>query len=171
MDAESIVLRLRGNILTFQGLTLGMSEDQARWKPEPDQWSVLEVVNHLADEELLDFRTRLDLTLHRSPEAWPPIDPTGWVVDRGYNDRGLVESMSRFTAERDRSLTWLEGLEDPDWEQAHEHASFGPIKAGDLMAAWLAHDLIHVRQINRLHRQWLEAVSAAGYSPRYAGRW
>ncbi len=171
MDVQGIALRLRGNILTFQGLTLGLSEDQARWKPSDDEWSVLEVVNHLADEEVLDFRTRLDITLHRPDDAWPPIDPPRWAVDRRYNELELVESMGRFTAERDRTLGWLDGLEDPDWELAHDHPTAGPLKAGDLLAAWLAHDLIHIRQINRLHRQWLESVGAPDYSPRYAGSW
>ena len=42
------------------------------------------------------------------------------------------------------------------------------LRAGDLLASWLAHDLIHIRQITRLHYRWLERL-AAPYQLGYAG--
>ena len=153
----------------FAAQVAGVEEDQARWRPDPAQWSILEVVNHLADEEVEDFRARLDAVLRHSG-AWPPIDPQGWPAARRYNERGLRESLERFLAARVESLAWLDGLEAPDWSLAYQHPSIGPISAGDLLTSWVAHDYIHVRQINRLHRDWLVA-SLSDHSPRYAGRW
>jgi hypothetical protein len=161
--------RLRAHAQVFSALVAGVGPEQARWKPDPAQWSILEVVNHLADEEVEDFRARLDAALHH-PGAWPPIDPQGWPVSRRYNERELGESLERFLAARSESLSWLEGLVDPDWGLAYEHPSIGPISAGDLLTSWVAHDHIHIRQINRLHRDWLVA-SLSDRSPRYAGRW
>ena len=43
--------RLTANIDVIRGLLNAVSEDQARWKPQPEKWSLLEVINHLADEE------------------------------------------------------------------------------------------------------------------------
>jgi hypothetical protein len=33
----------------------GVTEAQARWKPAPEEWSILEVINYLCDEEREDF--------------------------------------------------------------------------------------------------------------------
>ena len=85
MRVHDIIERMRANADVFDALTRGVSEEQARWKPASDQWSILEVVNHLADEEVEDFRHRLDLTLHRPGEPWPPIDPEVWARERQYN--------------------------------------------------------------------------------------
>jgi len=167
---DDLGARLRANADVFAALVAGVGDEQARWKPAPEQWSILEVVNHLADEEVEDFRTRLDLTLHRPKEPWPRIDPQKWALERRYNERALDESIERFLALRRQSLTWLAALERPRWDQAHEHPRFGPIRAGDLMISWVAHDHIHVRQINRLHREFLVA-SLPGNSPDYAGTW
>lgn len=71
------IARLSANVATFEHLLAGVSPDQARWKPDPLQWSILEVVNHLADEEVEDFRQRLELTLRDPKAEWPPIDPQG----------------------------------------------------------------------------------------------
>lgn len=170
MDLHVMVGRLRANAEVIAALADGVDEAQARWKPAPDKWSVLEVVCHLADEEVEDFRTRLDLTLHRPEEAWPPIDPQGWVTARHYAQQDLGESLGRFLAARRDSLTWLASLEDPDWSRAYEHPRAGTITAGDLLTSWVAHDHIHIRQLNRLHREHLVA-KLSGHSPDYAGTW
>jgi hypothetical protein len=154
----------------IRALTGDVGPEQARWKPSPEKWSILEVVNHLADEEGEDFRTRLDLTLHHPGEPWPGIDPQGWVGARGYAERGLGESLDRFLGERERSLAWLGTLGDADWERAYVHPGAGRITAGSLLASWMAHDLLHIRQITRLRYEYL-AVRAHPHSPAYAGPW
>ena len=170
MRASAIRTRLRANVDVVVGLTRDVGEIQAAWKPAPDQWSILEVINHLADEEVEDFRARLALTLSDPASVWPPIDPPGWVAERGYASRPLAESVDRFVRARAESLTWLESLGDVDWGRAHDHARLGSIRAGDLLTSWLAHDLIHVRQLDRLHRQYLDSVLSP-YSSDYAGPW
>ena len=170
MRVHDIIERLRANVDVFDALTRGVSDEQSRWKPATDQWSILEVVNHLADEEVEDFRHRLDLTLHRPGEHWPPIAPGEWARERQYNSRELGQSVERLMTRRARSLRWLEGLTQPDWSRLYEHPSAGPLPAGGVLTSWLAHDFIHVRQLNRLHREYL-ASELSDYSPDYAGRW
>ena len=167
---ESIVDRLEANADVFAGLLRGVSPTLAVLRSDPDRWSILEVVCHLADEEIEDFRTRIDYALHRPDETWPPIDPEGWVTERGYAGRDLSEEADRFLERRSDSVAWLRGLEAPDWASTGVHPRLGPLSAGTLLANWLAHDLIHVRQITRLHRQALEA-ELPGAPLDYAGRW
>ena len=170
MQLEVMIARLRANGEVLAALGAGVTDEQARWRPEPSKWSILEVVNHLADEEVEDFRTRLDLTLHRPGAAWPPIDPEGVVAARRYNERGLAESLDRFLSARRDSIAWLAALERPDWALAYDHPKAGRITAGDLLTSWVAHDHIHIRQLNRLHREYL-VTELSGHAPEYAGRW
>ena len=44
------------------------------------------------------------------------------------------------------------------------------MRAGDMLAAWLAHDLLHIRQLIQLQRAWDER-QLAPYSLEYAGEW
>ena len=154
---------------TIGALVAGVTPDEARRRPSPEAWSLLEVVCHLEDEERLDFRPRLDSVLHRPGEPWAPIDPAGWVTARRYNERDLGEALRGFLAERERSLAWLDTLAAPDWSREHR-ASFGPITAGDLLASWAAHDLLHTRQLVELGRARLLAQTAP-YRTQYAGDW
>lgn len=170
MDPVLLAERLEANAGVFRHLLAGVAPAQARWKPAPEKWSLLEVVNHLADEEREDFRRRLDLTLHHPGEAWPPIDPPRWAVEREYNSRELAPSLDDFLRERRASVEWLRGMERLDGEAAYRHPVFGPITAQTLAASWLAHDLIHVRQVTRLHYEYLrESLGAEALD--YAGPW
>jgi hypothetical protein len=169
MEMQRLLSKMVENAKRVRALAQGVSDQQARWKPHPDSWSIVEVVNHLLDEERHDFRVRLDYTLHRPGEPWPPIDPGGWVTARGYNQRDLDSSLAQFLSERKASIAWLRALSQPDWETAYE-APWGPIRAGDLFASWVAHDLLHMRQLAELHWAYTTA-GLAPYSPDYAGEW
>jgi hypothetical protein len=168
MDFASTIEQLRRGGEAIAALVGGIDEAQARWKPAADRWSILEVINHLADEEREDFRTRLEITLRDPSAEWPSLDPEGIVVTRRYNERALTESVLRFEEERLRTLTWLESLVDPQLERSHAHARFGSLAAGDLLASWAAHDLLHIRQIARLELEYL-VMRAAPFSTAYAG--
>lgn len=150
MDHRLIIDHLSVNSDVFRDLFSNLTEHQARWKPGADRWSLLEVINHLLDEEREDFRQRLSLVLENTEKQWPAIDPENWVIQRRYNQKDLSASLAHFTAERSRTIEWLNGLKDPDWQAVHHHPIMGNMSAELLLANWLAHDLFHIRQVNDL---------------------
>lgn len=170
MPEPAHITRLAGQAAVIHRLCVDVTTPQARWRPHADAWSLLEVINHLADEEREDFRTRLDYLLHRPGEPWPPIDPAAWVRARDYNQREPTPSLARFTAAREESLRWLRGLALPDLDVAAVAPWGGPLRAGDLLAAWVAHDWLHIRQLVELHYAWTRRQQQP-YRADYAGDW
>ena len=170
IDVEAAIARFTANAEVIAALIRTTTVEQARWRPAVDEWSVLEVIAHLADEEREDFRRRLDLTLHDPKAEWPPIDPEGWVTAHDYNARDPGEALDDFLAERQRSLAWLGSLERHDWSAAHDQPGLGTMTAEEILGAWLAHDLLHIRQLNQLC--WLLlARDVPPTSLAYAGGW
>ncbi len=167
---SELIQRLGDNADVIAALGRGVGEVQGRWRPEEGQWSFVEVLNHLADEEVEDFRTRLRMTLEHPEREWQPIDPEGWAAERAYRSRNVEESLQRFLTNREESIAWLTTLRDPDWTACHVREGGERITAGDLLASWVGHDFIHIRQLNRLHRQYL-LHSVLDFSPDYAGSW
>ncbi len=171
MDFEQALQSMERNSGHARQLCEGVLDDQARWKPEPDSWSILEVINHLYDEEREDFRVRLDIILHDPERPWPGIDPAGWVQARGYNRRELNASLQNWLDERQRSLAWLRELEPVDWNQSGRAPWGGEISAGDMLSAWVAHDVLHLRQLVELHWAYLTSQVLSPFNPQYAGDW
>ncbi len=150
-------------------LTEEVTPAQARWKPEAETWSLLEIVNHLYDEEREDFRAHLDAILHRPEEAWSPIHPFAWVTERHYNERDLETSVQNFLAERRASLAWLDSLDTPDWERHISTPWDTTMRAGDMVASWVIHDQWHIQQLVQIRRAYTIA-QLAPYDVRYAGK-
>lgn len=158
---------LKDNKQAISASIVGLSQEASQWKPSEMSWSVLEVINHLWDEELLDFKPRLRSILDGDNADWDEINPRGWVTEKRYNERDLNESMAGFQAERTASLEWLDSLENPDFSSKKVHPVFDPISAGDLLASWVAHDMLHLIQINKIKIDYYEKL-AKPYSMGYA---
>lgn len=169
MNIHNAVSQLKAQGQAIAALVIELSPEETRWKPARDSWSVLEVLNHLVDEEIYDFRAHLDHILHTPEQTWPEIDPLGWVTLRHYNEGDLNKTLVRFETEREKSLTWLGELTTPDW-QTTVTLSWGTLSAGDMLASWLAHDLLHLRQLVEL-RYLITAVASQPYQLDYAGKW
>jgi hypothetical protein len=167
---EVALARLSANVETIAALARGISDDQVRWRPAPDAWSVLEVLCHLLDEEREDFRTRLRLTLEHPETDWPPIDPTGWILARGYNQREPRLTLDALLGERRASVEWLRSLANANWASAHQHPNIGTMTAAEVLGAWVVHDHLHIRQLNELHWQYVSRRLTA-LSLDYAGGW
>jgi hypothetical protein len=169
IELSEIITRLEHTAQAIQSLVDGVNEEQARWKPGPENWSITEVICHLADEEVEDFRRHVDQLLNQTDEPWSLIDPQGWVTQRKYNQQDHCAVLLRFLNERQDSLIWLSRLDSPDWDSKITN-EYGSLTAGDCLLSWTAHDLLHLRQLIELHYAYA-AAHANPYQVSYAGDW
>lgn len=167
MNADRLFEALEGSGRAIDALMAAIPAAEARRQPAPGKWSMLEVLCHLIDEERDDFRLRVRLTLEDPSRDWPAIDPEGWARDRDYNQRDPAGMRAEFQRERAVSLAWLRGLQEPRWERTKVHPHLGALSAGDLLASWTAHDVLHLRQMAAVRLTHLEHT-VAPYSTRYA---
>ena len=170
MNQNDLINQLDRNCRVYQDLLAGFSQQQAIWKPAPDRWSILEVVCHLIDIEVEDFRFDLEITLFHPEKAWPSFDIENWVTERRYNKRNLKSSLETLQGERHKSIEWLSELGEIDLDATHSGNGFRkePLRAGDILASWLAHDQFHIRQIAQLSWDILNKFILP-YSPEYSG--
>lgn len=169
MEFNTLYQELVNSTGMIKALMAGITQDEAQIKPNPDSWSILEVVCHLYEEEREDFREHLDFILHRQNEEWHRIDPEGWVIERKYNLQNFVEMQEKFLVERKQSLEWLRGLPNPNWETTYT-SQYGSVSAGEMFACWIAHDNLHIRQLVELRRSRIERITKP-YDIQYAGDW
>ena len=169
MDLDRYMTQMENNADVIQEMVRLVDNRQARWKPNRASWSILEVINHLYDEEREDFRARLDIMLNNPDQDLPAWDPVAGVTERAYNEREITDSVNMFVYERQDSLRWLNELEAPDWDRVYKSPQL-EMTAGDMFAAWVMHDFLHMRQILKL--QWFYNKQAFDpYRVDYAGTW
>lgn len=169
MEFQTLCNELQNSTEMIRALLSGITPEAACLKPDAESWSILEVVCHLHDEEREDFREHLDFILHRQHEEWHAIDPQGWITERNYNQQDFFEMQEQFFVERWKSLEWLKELSGVDWDTIYTSES-GSMRAGDMLASWIAHDNLHIRQLTELRRMLIERMTTP-YNIQYAGDW
>jgi len=173
LDLEAVLGRLEGNAVVLAAWFRGQPAGQLAARSRPDRWSDLEILQHLVYEEREDFRKRIEWTLFHPGEDWPPIDPAGWIDERRYPDETPEVTLAAFLTERARSVAWLRELADDgrlDLAAASVHPLAGTMSVRELVACWLAHDQLHLRQLVRNGFEAIEAWTEVPETP-YAGTW
>jgi hypothetical protein len=170
MDGKAMIARLEASGEILRGVAARVTEEDSLVKPAAGGWCVREVLGHLLSEEVEDFRARLDFVLLQPGIDWPKLDPEGRVREGGFEKRTAASLLADFMAERAKTLAWLRSLKSPDWSVGKVHPRIGNFRAGDLMAAWPAHDLLHARQIVRILHGLVNA-GAPPFTTMYAGEW
>ncbi len=169
MDRVYCITQLERHRDIFKQVFTGLTPEDIRWKPAPEKWCLLEVLCHLHDEEREDFRARLKHILETPEEPMPKIDPVAWVAEREYMQQDFAAMLGKFLGERDRSIAWLRGLKDPKWSNAYQHPKVGPVSCDLILVNWVAHDLLHLRQITKLRYEKLPTITSEPLD--YAGAW
>jgi DinB superfamily len=124
--------------------------DDALRRPEaPGKWSVVEVIQHLGDSDLVfGFRARMILAEDRPPLQG--YDQDRWASVFRYRDASRESALAQLGAYRAANLAVLRRLSPAELERTGMHSERGEESLGHLMKLMAAHDLVHRRQIERV---------------------
>jgi hypothetical protein len=124
------------------------SLDAATWRERPaaGEWSPLEIVCHLRDEETEDFGARLRVVVEGG-SAFSAIDPARWVEERRYRDTDPMTALGALAERRAATLVFLAALAPDRLSRAVSHPRLGTLSGLDLLAAWVTHDRLHLAQL------------------------
>ena len=133
-------------------------EDSGLRRPEaPGKWSVIEVIQHLADSDLV-FSYRLKMMLTEDSPPLQGYDQDRWAGELQYHKMPLELALGQLRSLRNANLHVLTRLSPVQLERVGLHSERGPESAGFLLQLMGGHDLVHRRQIDRI----LAAVAARG---------
>jgi hypothetical protein len=119
-------------------------------QPEaPGKWSAQEVVQHLADAELVGaFRLRMVLA-HERP-ALMPYDQDRWASTLRYREVDIREALEQFTVLRRANLRYWTGLSPAQLARVGLHQERGEESLEQMRRLYAGHDLAHLRQLARI---------------------
>jgi hypothetical protein len=127
-----------------------VSDEDARWKPAPERFSIAEVLAHLSHSEGHCYRARLDRFLTEDMPVFEPDDAQMHL--HLYKDGDPEEDFGHFEDQRATNIELLRGLTADAGSRKARHATAGEITLSQMLHEWALHDLGHVRQIAELVR-------------------
>jgi len=129
----------------------GLSPQQLRTPEQPGKWSIAQILQHLADSEIVSaWRMRLILAHDRPPLTG--YDQDLWAERLHYDQADPSEALELFAALRRANLRLLDGASPAEMKRAGVHAERGEERLEHLCRLYAGHDLLHLRQIDRVRR-------------------
>ncbi len=134
----------------LRGLMSEISEEDARWKPAEDRFSIAEVLSHLSHSEGHCYRARVDRFLNEEMPEFEPDDAQMYL--EVYRSADPKRDLGRFEDQRETNIEFLRGLPAESGNRKALHRATGEITLSQMLHEWALHDLGHVRQIAELVR-------------------
>lgn len=134
---------------TLAGLVKGVPNNKLRKRPTPEQWSVIEILAHLADSEVVTG-WRLRAILGAPGTSIEPYDQNAWVAAGHYAKRDPRQCIEQFRAMRNANLSLLKSLTPEQWKHYGVHAERGKETVEHIVSLVAGHDINHVLQVERI---------------------
>lgn len=130
----------------------GLNEKQLRTPEAPGKWAVIEVVQHLADVEIL-LAQRFRAVIAEPGARIEGRDQDAWAKQLRYLDASLTEALDQFHSLRTFNLRLLRDT-TPQMrrERYGMHSERGKETLEHIMRLYAAHDLYHLYQIERIKK-------------------
>jgi hypothetical protein len=127
----------------------GLDEVHIHFVPEKGEWSIHEIIIHLADSEVVGY-WRLRQTLAEEGSTLPVFDESRWAHELSYRTQERSLALALFTDLRASSAALLRSLPAQAWERTVTHPERGQISVYDILQAYTGHGESHLQQIEHL---------------------
>jgi uncharacterized damage-inducible protein DinB len=170
-DKQFLLALLRESRERFLGSFAGVSEEQSRWQPGPDRWSVLDTVEHLTTAETVQLGL---LRTERAPRsAGAPNREEVFlrvIPDRSHKMQSpetatpcgrfptLAAAAAQFKTTREGVIQFLEqAAGDLRAEEVkHPHPAAGLVSVCEMLVVMATHADRHAAQIEEIKAAWKE---------------
>ncbi len=145
-----------GNLGALFGLLSEVKEQQWHQKPDPDEWSIVQILCHLAETETAVHQKRLQQILRiENPfiRALPPPGPD--VPTCSDRPRDVAKE---FREKRLSTLALIAELAPQDWLRPARHSIFGLTNLLEMAYFTAQHDRLHISQLCQTLGKCLEAI-------------
>jgi hypothetical protein len=131
-------------------------EEMRKWRPEPNEFSVHEVIVHCADSET-NSHGRIRYIMTEDNATIIGYDPPVWAAAFHYLDHPLAAAMLTVEAVRANTVPILRRASEEQWSHAGTHTEMGPYGAETWLEVYAAHCYDHAQQIDAVAAAWRAA--------------
>ncbi len=152
-ERDGFIERYASGPARLRAALTGAPEEMRKWRPEPREFSVHEIVCHCADSELNAAARIRYLAAEKEPLILG-YDPGNWAATFDYANHPFEAALATVEAVRANTTPLLRRLPDATWEKAATHTESGRYTGADWLRIYAAHLEEHAEQIERTVAAW-----------------
>ena len=130
----------------------GLTDDELRHRPSPDEWSALEICCHLRDAAQ-EEGVRVRRLVEEEGPTLEPYDQEAWARERNYQGDDIRRVRTALRAFWGGLAYLLEGLTDEQWERGGTHPEWGAVTVRSRAELEVEHAQAHLAQLRGMRDQ------------------
>src|ERR1700730_9286995 len=135
----------------------GLPDKVMRHKPARDKSSILDILGHLTDIEIV-YAYRLRQMLADSKPVIAAMDQDQWARNLGYMDVPAPELIALYGLNRHHNLRLLRRMKPSDLAKSAYHSELKrDVTVAEIVVQMAGHGVNHLEQIERLKKQAVTA--------------
>jgi hypothetical protein len=144
--------RLRAFEARLAAAVESVAEEDLRRLEKPGGWSVLDVVAHLGDLEMIYAVRMRDILAGAGERTLQPLAQNEWIENVHRRDETRTELLDQFSFHRRMNLALFSRLSEEELSRPGVHPQYGAITPRDIAARLERHDEKHLAQIQRIKK-------------------
>lgn len=161
-ERSALLEQLQAGKAAVRSEVSGISEEQARFKPEDGGWSILECMEHIAFAETGMFIAISRMSVpgesarHREESYYRSVINRSRKFDAPERMKpsgrhgSLAAALAAFEESRDRTIRYVESVEDDLRGRRTTHPVVGEITCRECLGLLMGHPLRHADQIREV---------------------
>lgn len=154
---QEMISAIRELPARLEELVGGLSEEQLDASAGEGEWTVRQVVHHLADAHMVGFG-RMKLVLTEEHPTVVVYDQEAWAETPDYREIPIEASLQIIRGLHQRWVALMKGLDEGQWARTGFHRERGDVSVEGFLGTYANHAGAHLGQIARL----LEAHRGSG---------
>jgi DinB superfamily len=135
-----------------------LDERQLQFIPAIGEWSIHEVVIHLADSETVGY-WRIRRALAEQGSTLDVYNEEAWASRLSYRIQERTLALQLFTALRASTAALLRLLPEDAWQRIALHAERGELNVIDIFNTYVEHGEVHLQQIEQIKHVYKQRIA------------
>ena len=148
-ERQAMMAQIRDLPANIEATVQGLNNEQLDAPGGEGEWTIRQVVHHLADSHMNSF-IRLKLILTEENPTLKPYDQEAWANLPDTASLPLEATFSILRGLHKRWVALFESLTEAQWQRTGFHPEIGDVTPGDLLKIYARHGEEHIEQITRL---------------------
>jgi uncharacterized damage-inducible protein DinB len=137
----------------FERAVAGLSAARMRKRPARGKWSIIEILGHLNDTEVV-YGYRIRLSLSQSGATILGYDQAKWTEELRHRRANAKRLLTRIRVLRESNLETVQRLPRTAWKRYGRHSERGNESVRRVLELVAGHDLNHLDQIKAIRKKY-----------------
>ena len=156
MPLADLLERFRRGPEVLAVVLTGVFGEEEDFVVTSDQWSIRQIVAHLADAELVGAH-RMRAVIAEDNPTLTGFDQNAWTRNLDYAHRKPKQSLESFRRQRAENYDLLKTLPESAFSRTGNHTEIGTVTLLKLVEGYAEHAESHARQMQQIREEYKKA--------------